>query len=185
MTSRELVYATLEFRNNTGAAPRNLWTLGWAADHYPDELRKINEDFPDDFVQGPYTEYAQTCRTAGSPHEIGDWTDEWGCRWTRLERGLAGEVKNPIVPPEDEDWEDVSAVHIPEEFLSFDACMVDKSCRETDKFVIAGACPNPFERLQYIRGTEQLYIDLITKPKGMLRFIERLHDFYMRLLEKW
>ncbi len=51
--------------------------------------------------------------------------------------------------------------------------------------MMGGCCPNPFERLQYIRGTENLYMDLMFPTKGMLAFFRRLHDFYCRLLEQW
>ncbi len=40
MTSRELVHATLEFRNTEGRVPRDLWTLPWANQNYPNELKK-------------------------------------------------------------------------------------------------------------------------------------------------
>ena len=41
MTSRELVYAALENRSQE-RAPRDLWTLPWAENHYPQELKKIS-----------------------------------------------------------------------------------------------------------------------------------------------
>lgn len=184
MTSRELVLATLEFRNNTGRVPRQLWYLAWAHYNYPNELAKIKKDFPDDF-QGPHTEYSERAKTTGVAGEIGEYTDDWGCKYVNLQRGIAGEVKEPLVLTEDEDWDDTSRIHIPYEALSFDVDMVNESCRKTDKFVIAGACPNPFERLQYIRGSENLYMDLIVKPQKMLDFIKKMHAFNCDVLEKW
>ena len=41
--------------------------------------------------------------------------------------------------------------------------------------MMGGCCPNPFERLQYIRGTENFYMDLMFPTKGMLAFFRRLH----------
>ncbi|MDR2403503.1 MAG: methyltransferase, partial [Spirochaetaceae bacterium] len=58
-------------------------------------------------------------------------------------------------------------------------------CAATDKFVIAGCCPRPFEQLQFIRGTEQLFIDLALHSAGLIKFIQRMHQFYCELLEKW
>ena len=52
-------------------------------------------------------------------------------------------------------------------------------------FNIASACPRPFEQLQFIRGTEQLYMDLMLRPSGLMAFIEKMHDFYCRLLTVW
>lgn len=184
MTSRELVLATLEFRNNTGKVPRQLWYLPWAQHNYPTELAKIQKDFPGDFI-GPDTEYSEQAKTTGVAGEIGEYTDDWGCKYVNLQRGIAGEVKEPLVLTEDEDWDDTSRIHIPYEHLSFNVDMVNKSCGKTDKFVMAGACPNPFERLQYIRGTENLYMDLMVKPKKMLDFIQKMHTFNCDVLEKW
>ena len=42
MTSRELVLSTLEFRNTEGRVPRQLWTLPWAANRYPEIIEKMN-----------------------------------------------------------------------------------------------------------------------------------------------
>lgn len=184
MTSRELVAATLEFRNNTGRVPRKIDYLPWAVDNHPGELERIMKEFPDDFG-GAYTEYAQRSISKGHPYEIGEYMDDWGCVFSNIHRGVIGEVKNPLVSPDDDGWDDTSKVHIPEEWLSFNTDMVNKSCAESDKFIWAGACPRPFEQLQFIRGTEQLYMDLADPPKKMMEFIEKLHDFYCRLLEKW
>lgn len=52
-------------------------------------------------------------------------------------------------------------------------------------FVLSALSPRPFERLQFLRGTEDFYADLIYRPKGMLRFMGRLHDFYCEMLEQW
>ncbi len=183
MTSKELVLSTLEFRNTTGRVPRQLWQLPWANIHYPEMLEKLAKDFEWDFA-GPVTEYAQLPITKGDPCEVGEYVDEWGCVFTNIHRGIIGEVKHPIV--NDDDWEDADNVHIPEELLSFDIDQVNTSCAEMkDKFLVAGACPRPFEQLQFIRGTVNLYMDLMDPPEGMLKFIEKMHDYYCRLLTKW
>ena len=183
MTSKELVLSTLEFRNTTGRVPRQLWQLPWANIHYPEMLEKLAKDFEWDFA-GPVTEYAQLPITKGDPCEVGEYVDEWGCVFTNIHRGIIGEVKHPIV--NDDDWEDADNVHIPEELLSFDIDQVNTSCAEMkDKFLVAGACPRPFEQLQFIRGTVNLYMDLMEPPEGMLKFIEKMHDYYCRLLTKW
>lgn len=84
-----------------------------------------------------------------------------------------------------EDFEDIRALRIPVENLSIDIDKVNEFCRTTDKFVLAGACPRPFERIQFIRGTEQLYVDLMLRPDGLTRVIEKMHDYYCKLLNVW
>lgn len=182
MTSRELVNRTLEFRNRDGRVPRQLWTLPWAEIHHPEKLEKLCRDFEWDIVEPPVT-YREAPAVQGDPHVPGEYTDEWGCLFQNLQRGVIGEVKQPLVTGPD--WEDVGNVHIPEEWLTFDRDAVNRFCSGTSKFVLAGACPRPFERLQFIRGTASLYMDLVDMPPRMREFIKRMHDFYCRLITAW
>ena len=39
--------------------------------------------------------------------------------------------------------------------------------------------------MQFIRGTENLFVDLALRPPKMLSFMERMHDFYCRLMTTW
>lgn len=181
-TSRQLVLDTLNFKNTDGRVPRQIWTLPWAEFTYPEMMKKIREDFTWDF-DGPQTTYEALPKTQGDPYEVGTYVDEWGCIFTNIHRGIIGEVKEPIV--KDDDWEDADNVHIPEEFLTFDIDQVNASYHVSDKFMMAGCCPRPFEQLQFIRGTVNLYMDLMDPPKKMLEFMEKMHDFYCRLLTKW
>jgi uroporphyrinogen decarboxylase len=181
MTPREIVYRTLDRRGPPRAA-RQLWTLPWARDHYPRELAGIEGDFPPDIETAPGF-HAALPATEGGQYAPGTYRDEWGCLFTNVHPGVIGQVKEPLVA--DEDWADVSRVHVPEELLSVDVDRVNAYCRSSDQFLIAGACPRPFEQLQFIRGTEQLYMDLAVRQRGMLSFLERMHDHYCRLLEVW
>lgn len=181
MTSRELVYKTLNFEN-PGRVPRQLWILPWAANNHKEYLDKIINDFPDDIIGAPGYNTEQDI-SSGDPYEIGESTDGWGCRFINYQRGIIGEVKNPIVS--DEEWEDIGKVHIPTEWLSIDREKINRFCSETDKFVMAGACPRPFEQLQFIRGTENLYVDLMMMPDGLVKFMKQMHEFYCGLLTKW
>ena len=50
---------------------------------------------------------------------------------------------------------------------------------------MAGCCPRPFERLQFLRGSAAFYMDLMEQPPAMLSFCKKLHDFNCQLLELW
>ncbi len=141
MTSRELVHATLEFRN-TGRAPRQLWHLPWAEHHYPEELVRIQREFPGDFG-GPDIRYRERPKTSGSPTEAGVYVDEWNCTFHNLQRGVIGEVKEPLIPADDLEWKNAGQVHLPEEWLTFDLDAVNRSCAASDKFMMAAAAPIP------------------------------------------
>ncbi len=183
MTSKERVLATLEFRNTTDRAPRQLWSLPWAQDHCPDMMKKLADDFVWDF-DGPEVKLKEYPKTKGDPYAVGEYVDEWGCVFTNIHKGVIGEVKHPIV--EEDDWSDAGRIHIPEEFMTFDIDEANRSCeKKQDKFNFAACCPRPFEQLQFIRGTANLYMDLMDPPKEMLEFMKKMHDFYCRLMEKW
>lgn len=182
MTSRELVYKTLEFENKNGRAPRQMWRLPWAEMKHGDMVKRIETEFPDDIVSAPTILKTKTIAD-GNPYKVGESTDEWGCRFYNLHEGIIGEVKEALV--KDEEWEDMDNVHIPVEWLDFDVDAVNAFCRNTDKFVTGGCCPRPFEQLQFIRTTEELYMDLVDIPSNMKKFMGKMHTFYCDLLEKW
>ncbi len=183
MTSKERVLSTLNFTNTQERIPRQLWSLPWAQEHCPEMMERLSRDFEWDF-DGPDTVLKEQPVTKGDAYAVGEYVDEWGCIFTNIHRGVIGEVKQPIV--EDDDWDDVGRVHIPEELLSFDIDQVNRSCEQKQgKFLFASCCPRPFEQLQFIRGTANLYMDLMDPPPNLLEFMKRMHDFYSRLMEKW
>jgi uroporphyrinogen-III decarboxylase len=185
MTSKELVLKTLNGTNNSGRAPRQLWYLPWAVHRYGDELNKILEDYPADIGGFAFAAKEASPFAKGDPCEVGESTDDWGCTFLNVQRGVVGEVKSPTVIGEE--WEDSDKVHIPEEWLTFDVAAVNKAIKEqcADKFTLTGHCPRPFEQLQFIRGTENLYVDLMFRPTRFMDFLEKMHDFYCRLFKKW
>ena len=182
MTSRDLVLRTLNFQNAKNRVPRELWVLPWAEIHHPVELAEIQNAFEWDFGRPPLILEEQLV-TKGDPFTVGEFVDEWGCVFTNVSQGIIGEVKTPIVG--DADWDDAASVHIPDEYLTFDADVVNRFCSESDRFILANCCPRPFERLQFIRGTADLYMDLLTRPPKMMEFIRRMHEHDCRLFEKW
>jgi len=182
MTSRELVYKTIEFQNTSGRVPRHLWYLPWAELYHRDALRKIISDFGWDITTAP-CEYARPPKTEGDPYRIGSYTDEWGCRFRNIQNGVFGEVEEPIVS--DERWNDAANVNIPTELLTFDADAVNRFCAERSQFVLAGFVARPFEQLQFMRGSQNLFVDLADPPPNMISFIKRVHDLYCAAHEKW
>lgn len=70
-------------------------------------------------------------------------------------------MKEPTVACED--WEDAKNVHVPVEWLTIDKDKVNEFCRNTNKSVMAGASPRPFEQLQFIIRIENLYVDLMLR----------------------
>ncbi|MBQ3545446.1 MAG: methyltransferase [Lachnospiraceae bacterium] len=183
MTSRELVYSTLEFRNTQNRAPRELWSLKWAEMFQKEDYDRIVNKYIWD-IDTPKVIYKE-CSTveSGDPYVVGEYVDVWGCKFKSVHAGIIGEVKEPIVT--DDEWNDISNVVFPENLLSFDIEQVNEECAKSDKFMLSDFYARPFERLQFIRGTENLYMDLMFMPQGLVDFIEKMHQFYCRVFEKW
>ena len=179
-TPREIVHQTLAFAGPP-RAPRDLWVLPIAAEHFPAALAELDREFPPDFAAIAGHE-RETAPTRGAPHVVGEFTDEWGCTFINIQRGVIGEVKNPQV----RDWQaDRARIHVPREWLTLDRDAVNRDCAATDRFTFSMACPRPFEQLQFIRGSENLYLDLADPPAELLAFMREQHAFYCELLEAW
>lgn len=179
-TSRELVYQTLNFEN-PARAPRDLWSLPIATWQYPNEYREIIETFPPDLAS-PGGHERERAKVVGDPYVAGEYIDEWGARFINIQPGVIGEVKEPLV----QDWgEDAGRIHIPREWLTIDIDAVNRECGASDKFMIGGPCPRPFEQMQFLRGTVNLYMDLMDPPQAMRDFMREMHQFYCELLTLW
>jgi uroporphyrinogen decarboxylase len=179
ITSRELIRKTLEF-DSPWRVPRQLWVLPWAEDHYPEELRQIQKDYPDDMIGSPGFLTASP-KTYGGQYEIGTYVDEWGCAFENIQRGVIGQVKDPLV----KSWQDIDRVQPPLASLSVDVEQVNAFCKSTDKFVTGGCCPRPFERMQFLRRSDLLYIDIAEQPPDFFTLLKKVHQFYLDELEIW
>lgn len=179
MTPRETVKRTLEF-DSPPRIPRQMWVLPWANIHHRDDVLDIQRRFPDDIISSPAF-YVDDLPVTGDRHARGTYVDEWGCVFENIQDGVIGEVKEPILA----DWSRLPDLRTPVERLGVDADKVNAFCRRTDKFVIAGVCPRPFERLQFLRGTVDLLCDLMDRPPELFTLLERLHSFYLDELAAW
>ena len=104
-----------------------------------------------------------------------------GTFWVNVQAGVIGEVKQPIV----REWADVEKLREPIEALTVDRARVNQWCKGTDKFVMANCCPRPFERLQFLRGTENVMTDLALGEDGLFRLLEKVHNFFLKEVELW
>jgi hypothetical protein len=179
MTPRELVERTLAF-DRPARVPRQTWLLPWAVTHHPERVAEIQRAFPDDIVSAPPC-LTTPPRGEGDRYALGESTDEWGCVFVNLQAGIIGEVKEPLLT----DWDRIDRVRIPIERLTVDRTVVNDFCRQSDRYVLAGTCPRPFERLQFLRGSENCYLDLMDRPPELSALLEQIHDFYIKELELW
>lgn len=180
VNSRERFRRALCFQR-PDRAPRDLWTLPGIEMFRRDELEDVLSRYPSDLAK-PDVTYGVAERARGTPNVVGTYLDAWGCPFTVAEDGVIGEVKEPPLA----DWSALDSLQPPWEILrNADFSRVNKSCAETDCFVLAGTTVRPFERMQFLRGSENLYIDLAYGTKEMMRLREIVHDFFLHEMELW
>jgi hypothetical protein len=180
MTSRERVLRTLRHQP-VDRAPRELWIKSDVAEDRRDDVRAILDRFPMD-VKGPRGRYGVAPRARGRPGAVGAYADAWGCVWTVLEPGMTGEIKNPPLA----DWAALAHYRPPWELLDgADLRQVNADCAATDRFVKAGTETRPFERAQFLRGTEAFLADIAWGVPEVRALLNMLHDFFCREMRMW
>jgi hypothetical protein len=169
---------------NPARMPRDLWVLPWAAARYPAELAELQRRFPSDLCRAPDV-YAPSSRRRGDMFACGEYTDEWGCVFENLQEGVIGEVKRPLLA----DWADRAAFRPPVETLPQNVAAarrtVNAFCAQTDRFVTGACCPRPWERYQFLRGSENSMVDSMVPGEGLSTLLREIHAFYLRELEFW
>jgi uroporphyrinogen decarboxylase len=118
------------------------------------------------------------------PHRF---TDDWGCEWLEIEAGILGQVVgHPLA-----DWKHLGALFIPDPSQQWDWPAVRTRCaqeRAQGKLVhgymeiVEGSF---FDRLQFLRGLDNLLVDLLERPPELDRLIARVLDYNMRLIRLW
>ena len=180
MISRERVIKTLNHQP-VDRAPRDLWTTPHTYMFRRAELDRLLKAYEWDFA-GPKYSYGPAPRRKGEEAQVGSYTDAWGAVWQVAEPGVAGEIKEPILA----DWSDLAHYQPPWELLDqANLSEVNKSCAASSAFVKVGTEVRPFERIQFLRGTENVFMDLAYGTKEVAQLLEMLHEFFCRELNLW
>ncbi len=198
MTSRERVRRTLRFEK-PDRVPRDLWLIPAVEMFRLPELNALTGRFPLDFAfpngcrawnvlpEAPPPEgsfifrYGDSKRGKGRPY-VGNFVDAWGCGFEAAELGVFGEVKNPPLA----EWSALDHFSPPWEILEGGNWhVVNRFCAATDKFVVSPPIVSVFERMQFIRGTEALLMDLGYGVKELLKLRDMIHEFNLKALEHW
>jgi hypothetical protein len=170
LTPRERVIRTLRMQGVDRPA-RDVWTLPAAFFGREQELRVLLDAYPRDFGDSGYTNPVDE-----SPlYEPGIWTDEWGSTWLNIQRGMIGEVKQPAL----DDWSKLDGWQPPYHLLGKGFENVNRTCAASDRFIHLG-CPRPWERLQFVRGSENAYMDLAWGRQEVRKLLEMIHDYYLQ-----
>jgi uroporphyrinogen decarboxylase len=181
MTPRERVIKALRFEG-PDRVPRHLWRLPGTKMFRQADVDRVLAKYPEDITILDFA-YGKGRLTRGERYRKDQKaTDEWGCTWRAAEDGVTGEVKEPPL----EKISDVEKLHAPYEILDggeFDK--VNSRCEQTDTFTLGWTTVRPFERMQFLLGTEKLFIELTYASADMMRLRDILHDFYMEDIRRW
>ena len=120
-------------------------------------------------------------RESGTWYKAGKCTDQWGCVFEAAEDGVKGEVKEALIS----EWEQLDAFQPPWDVLEeADLSGVNAACAASTKFMMEMWCDlQPFQRMQYLRGTENLFIDIATEEPGLYRLGKMVHEFTLKKIE--
>lgn len=183
MTGKERILNTINFTSPDRVA-MDMWVLPAARMQYGQALETVLEENPRDIVSivGP-------CETGAykEVYELGSFTDFWGCTWTNINPGVIGEIKSELLGDDDA----LAVYESPIAFLheswkreQADLTRRVADARATGKFVIGGWL-NPFERMQFLRGVENLYCDIALESDELLRLRQIVWDFYKVYIDYW
>ncbi|RLF03727.1 MAG: methyltransferase [Thermoprotei archaeon] len=182
MTSREIVKKCLTF-DNPERMPRDIWILPWAENEFPEQIKKLREEYPSDFGFSPDV-YNKSSKRTGDAYAAGQYIDEWGCVFENIHPGIIGEIKEPIL----KNIDDYESIEPPYEMLPTDPekarKIVNEACAASDKFILSGCLPRPWERYQFLRGTEESMMDIMVEENAK-KLLDIIHQFYMKEVEFW
>jgi uroporphyrinogen decarboxylase len=115
------------------------------------------------------------------------FTDEWGCGWRNTQAGLLGQVvQHPLA-----DWQALDTYRPPDPGEQYDWRALKEATdavrragrltQGTYDFVKGGF----FDRLQFLRGLENLLVDFMEEPPQLWTLIEMVLDYNMRYIRQW
>ena len=126
---------------------------------------------------------------ADAPGEFRErrFTDDWGCEWREIEAGILGQVVgHPLA-----DWDRLEALRVPDPARQWnweterDRCRRQRERGELVNGYMGIVQGSFFDRLQFLRGLDNLLVDLLERPPQLDRLIALVLDYNMRLIRLW
>lgn len=156
MTERELVRSSMEFQG---------------IDRLPQDL------------QGEYgSDFIWQCMEPWVDARLNqNGYDEWGAYWENIGVCNVGEVKKyPL-----KNWEDLSSISIPD--LSAPSCWesVNSLRKEHPTKFLLGFGQSLYERVHFLRGLENTWIDIIENPEELTHLINLLVEINLEAIEHY
>jgi len=178
MTSKERVLRSLHF-HNPDQTPRDIWVLPAAFCVHGDKLRLLASNDNLDFARVPFSDPTYDA----SIYKPGEFTDIWGCGWQNRQYGIIGEVKSwPLA-----DNSSIDTYHSPAKIFRETGSSMYAQCSDflrsyEDKFLLCGWL-SVFERMQYLRGTANLFMDIAEESNEFYKIREIVWEYALEYVK--
>lgn len=180
MTGRERVKASLNFQKPDRIS-RDLWALPYICLFKKTELDSLITQLPMDIG------LSEICLNFTNDQlklveSVGGYKDDWGSIWYVGEPGVWGEVKKPVL----DDYTKLGSFKPPYHLIekrNKDA--INITCQKSDRFMLSHITARPFERLQFLRGTENLFLDLAEGNNNFSKLLNIVDEFFLKDIEWW
>jgi len=142
-----------------------------------DDLDRFNARYPEDIGYAAGMHYGTSHYFKGEPNRKGSYIDEFGCEVHSAEDGVCGEVKKwPI-----HTMDDLDKYKMPWEMLDeADFSGQTEAYKANDKYILSNTLTRPFERMQFLAGTAELYMNIAEETPLFLKLREMVHEFELR-----
>ena len=176
MNSRERVIRAIEF-GGPDRLPVIYNVLPGFELNYPRELADLRLRYPSDFAETGYAEFNEYTKEIG----VGE-RDPWGALWVRYvdtNKGLI--VEHPL-----DDWAKLDDYPFPDPVQAGDWSRVPEVLGRNagDKYVLVDG-ETLFQRMFYLRGFENMMMDIQDEPSDLYYLRDSIVDFMLRKMEKW
>ena len=118
------------------------------------------------------------------------YRDNWGCLWYNQQAGLEGQVVgHPLA-----DWASLDVYQMPNPLVDNERGTEQKDWAKAaeniakarrEGFVASGGGERLVDRLYFLRGFENLMMDLAEGRAELIRLIAALEDYERRLIQRW
>ena len=176
MSARERTIRAVE-RRGPDRIPAYYTVLPGARAPYREALDALWSEHPPDIVLFGYPESEEYSGEAGVPA-----VDRWGATWISASDDLKGQVTvHPLA-----DWADLGDFEWPSPtgWPEFDRARAYLA-RDGREHYVLGDGDTLFQRMMYLRGVEDLLVDLAVGRPELLELRDRIFDYMLARVYKW
>ncbi len=185
ITERENTLRAIEFRHPEWI-PIDFDLMGSVKFRHGVRLAEMMSRHPLLFTAAQVEAVATMVPPSGQAHER-RFHDDWGCEWLEVEAGILGQVVgHPLA-----DWDKFEQLTVPDPARQWDWVSIRVRCREQrDRGELVNGYMDIvqggfFDRLQFLRGLDNLLVDFMERPPELDRLLSLVLDHNMRQIRLW